>query len=182
MIVLVVLLEVSWAVWYLTKGQAPKAVAEADLVNSTLNTITLTSTSNNLKLGESVKVNINVSSEKMVDGVDVIVFYDPNLLMVEENTAAKKPVTPGSMFTDYPVNEVDQVKGRIGFSGIGSETKGIVAKGVMGTVNFKAKAAGKAVITVDFKKKSTVDSNIIETKTSKDIIDGVSGLEINIAQ
>lgn len=143
-------------------------------------TITLSTSKDNLKVGESVKVEVNIDSAVPSDGTDIILNYDPNLLMVEASGSAKKPVQAGSVYHDYPINEVNEREGKLVVSGISNGASGIVAKGLFGTVEFRAKAAGNARISLDFTPGSTIDSNIIESKTSKDILTGVNNLTLTI--
>ncbi|MDO8570132.1 MAG: cohesin domain-containing protein [Candidatus Daviesbacteria bacterium] len=136
--------------------------------------ITLTAPKASFSVGEKIPVSINIDSIKATDGADIIISYDPKLLTVSG------PVEVEKMYDDYPLNVFDNATGKISVSGISSNPNGKVAKGVLGTVILEAKAPGKTQISVDFIKDSTTDSNIIETKTSKELLGKVGNLEVEI--
>lgn len=125
-------------------------------------------------VGDKISVNINVDSVKATDGTDVILNYDPKLLTVTQNAEV------GNIYNDYPLNVFDNATGKISLSGISSNPNGAIAKGLFGTIILEAKAPGKTTISVDFVKDSTTDSNIIETKTSKELLGKVGNLEVEI--
>lgn len=136
--------------------------------------ITLSVPKTTFQVGEKIPVSININSVKATDGTDVILNYNPGLV------AVSAPVTAGTIYNDYPLNTFDNTAGKISISGISSEPAGKVARGVLGTAVFEAKASGKAIISVDFTQGSTVDSNIIETKTAKDLLGKVGNVEVEI--
>lgn len=177
---LVLIAELIWGVWNLTKKSSQTQVQQPTVQHPVIqSTIVLKASKNSYKIGENIAVTIDLSSQKPTDGTDVIIVYDPKKLQVVP-ASAKTPVAVGNLYNNYPLNKVDEATGRISISGITSQTNGVIAKGVFGTINFKAIAAGPAKIMVDFTPGSTVDSNIIETKTAKDILSGVNNLEINL--
>lgn len=151
-------------------GQKPAALQTKDQTAS----LALTASKSQLKVGEEVVVTINLVSEKYTDGADVIILYDPKIL------SPAKSVILGTVYSEYPLNKVDTQLGRIAVSGISSNPKGVLAKGVLGTITFTAKAAGNTEITFDYTPGSTIDSNVIENKTAKDLLDQVSNLKVNI--
>lgn len=176
--------ELIWAGWTLSKEWTQSKIAPAPspvirpqrtkVVKPT--TISLVADKNQLKKGEKLTVAINLSSEVATDGTDLIILYDPKLLSVNAQT----PVTLGSLYDDFPLNKVDSESGRITISGISNKSGGTVANGLFGTVIFTAKKAGVAKISLDFTAGSTVDSNVIETDSGKDVLEKVNNLEVNI--
>lgn len=134
--------------------------------------ISLQSTKLNYKIGEKIVVSINITSPKIVDGVDIIMSYDPTLVSADE-------ILPGALFSDYPVQKIDEVSGKVSVSGI-SASGGITPTGLFGSVSFTAKKAGKAKISVDFVPNSTTDSNVVESQTAVDLLGQVNNLEVNI--
>lgn len=176
--------ELIWAGWTLSKEWTQSKIAPAPspvirpqrtkVVKPT--TISLVADKNQLKKGEKLTVAINISSEIATDGTDLIILYDPKLLSVNAQT----PVTLGSLYDDFPLNKVDSESGRITISGISNKSGGTVANGLFGTVIFTAKKAGVAKISLDFTAGSTVDSNVIETDSGKDVLEKVNNLEVNI--
>lgn len=181
---IILAIELIWATWTLNKA-APD-VRSQTVVNPPISpklsetVISLKTPNKNLKVGEEVSVTINISSTKFTDGTDIILFYDPNLLSIVTSSGGNLPAHVGGMYSDYPINKVDEKNGRIAISGISAIDGGVAAQGAFGFVTFKAKAAGKARLVLDFTPKSTVDSNVIEARTSKDILNRVENLEFEI--
>lgn len=178
---IILLVELVWAGLTLKEGKTSGSAAVGSGKSEASSTLSLSSSKTSLKVGETVTVSIDVSSPVATDGLDVIMLYNPKLLSVVTG-ANKLPVNLGSLYSDYPLNRVDEAAGRVAVSGITSKVGGVVAKGTLGTVNFTAKAPGKVKIAFDFTPGSTTDSNIIETKTAKDVLGGVNNLEVEIIQ
>lgn len=129
--------------------------------------LVLSSARLNYMVGEVVPIRIKVvTGGRVVDGVDVILHFDPKIL----------EATPGSFFKgktykDYPLIDIKQSDGVIKISALTLPGfPGFMGVGTFGLINFKAKAAGSAKLAIDFQKDSTVDSNLIEASTSKDIL------------
>lgn len=144
------------------------------------NTISLKTPSKTLKVGGKAAVTIGVSSSRPTDGTDIIIKYDPNLLSVVTSSPSGIPVNVGSMYSAYPVNKLDEKNGRIVVSGISTSSEGVIPLGAFGVVVFKAKAVGKTQVALDFTPGNTVDSNIIDSKTSKDILKKVENIDFDI--
>lgn len=167
-------LEVIWAGWSLIKSAQPAPtipVTDQSLLQPTA--ITLSSSKTEYKLGEQIVVDINIASAKKVDGVDLIIKYDPKVLSAQSTIL-------GTIFADYPQNTVDAALGKVSISGITSQPGGVVPNGVFGKLNFVAKAVGTTKITFDFTPGQTGDTNVSQTGTSKDILEKVNELDINI--
>lgn len=127
------------------------------------------------RVNEVVSVNVNIDTGlQAIDGVDVIINYDPKVLEASSGGLLK-----GSIFEEYPIMSADASKGLISISGISSLQNSFKGTGQFATINFKAKVAGRTELTIDFKGKgSTVDSNLVEANTSKDILEQVVNLEL----
>lgn len=172
----IIALEVAWAGWTLFKGTSPTPQVsrqEVFVTGPKSTEVTLTSDRTSLKVGEKANVSINLSSSSQTDGVDLIIIYDPKFL-------SAKPVILGKVYSDYPQNVLDDKAGRIIVSGITSQVGGVLANGLFGSVEFTAKAAGVAKISLDFTPGTTGDSNITESGTGKDVLEKVNSLELNI--
>lgn len=168
----VITVEVIWAALSLVKSPAPtNETIKLTVVKAP--TISLLSSKTSLKVGEKVTVDINFSSGKKVDGADILINYDPKILSAQ-------PVIKGTIFPDFPVSKVDEKSGRITVSGITDQRGGVLANGLFGSVEFSAKAAGTARISLEFTPLSTADSNLTESGTGKDILEKVSDLEVTI--
>ncbi len=174
----VILAEVIWAGSMLMKPTpAPQLAITLPIVEEVVEketVISLTTSKNPVKVGDSIDVAIDISSSKKTSGTDLIIKFDQNKLTVQN---PKSPVVKGSIYTSYPVNEVSL--GKITVSGI-TEGKGVLTDGLFGVITFKAKSVGVATISVDFTPGSTTDTNVIETESGIDVLERVQNLEVNI--
>jgi len=184
-LVVAVFVEVVWAGWTLLKP-SPAVVLNTPtqtvqpVVQVKPTVFSLVTPNTNLKVGEKFNVLINISSEKLTDGVDLIILYNPKLLSVLPTATDKSPITLGTLYNDYPQNKVDATVGRITVSGITNGKNGVIPNGLFGSISFQAKAAGNAKISFDFAPGSTTHSNVTQTGTSKNILDKVNDLEVII--
>jgi len=149
------------------------------LGNKSLNVISLAAPKNEIKIGEMIPVGINIESDKTTAGTDIIIHYDANLLSLAPNSI-KTPVSLGSLYDEYPINQADEKNGIITVSGISNKTVGVIPNGLFGTILFQAKAAGSAKVFLEFSKNKTNDTNIIENKNSSDVLEEVKNLDLKI--
>lgn len=178
---IIIVAELVWAFWVLTKPSAPQVKNLAPTsVKAEPTSISLKALQNQIKVGGKIAVSIDISSSKLTDGSDLIILYDPQILTVIPDDKTQKPVVLGSLYADYPINALDEKMGKITVSGISSTQKGIIPKGVFGSVIFQAKQAGKTKISLDFTPDRTTDCNVIETKTAKDLLSEVHNLELEV--
>lgn len=126
-----------------------------------------------VKVGEQFTVSVYVLSDKLTDGVDLIINYDPQLL-------SASPFILGSLYNEYPFSTIDSKEGKITVSGIATSTDGVKPNGLFGSIVFNAQAAGQAAISLEFTPASTVDTNVIEKGTGEDILESVKNLTISI--
>ncbi len=103
------------------------------------------------------------SGGKSVDGVDVIINFDPKKVQV-----AGVKVATTSLFEQFPQNSIDNVKGQIRFSALTFNPRPVT--GIVGTFAFQSGFAGPVNFNFDFTYGSTKDSNIAEHGTAKDIL------------
>lgn len=171
----VIAVELIWALWFLVKGAqlqpAPAVITTQVPLPQT--SIILSSAKAEYKLGEQIVVDVNISSAKQVDGVDLIITYDPKVLSAQ-------PAILSTMFSDYPQNKVDSNLGKVSISGITTQTGGVIPEGNFGSISFVAKTAGITKIAFDFTAGQTGDTNVSQTGTGADILQKVNQLEINI--
>lgn len=139
--------------------------------------IVLVSDKTQYGVGQTVVVDIReFTGGRPTDGTDVILQFDPSKL-----EAASDAVVVGSIYSVYPVKEVDSKSGTIRISGISSVGQtGFNGMGSLAKVNFKAKELGVTAIKVQFVKDQTNDSNIIEAKSANDLLTDVLDLNISI--
>lgn len=106
------------------------------------------------------------------DGTDAILIYDSSRI-----TATS--ITSGSIYPDFPGNNIDETNGKITISGLASITTPFSGNGTLATVNFKVKddaPAGATQIKFDFDpndKAKTTDSNVVERGTVTDVLNSV---------
>lgn len=168
----IILAEIIWAGWviYEMNSQTPKTTV---VVPEKPTQIELQTDQTKVSVGDQFSVFINVSSSRETDGTDLIITYDPKLL-------SASPLTLGTLYNDYPVNKIDSALGKITVSGISTGVKGIIPNGLFGTIVFKALSSGQAAITLDFAPSSTVDTNVIEKDSGKDVLENVTNLNVTI--
>lgn len=139
--------------------------------------IILESEKNTYKVAETVAVDVTLSTGGFkTDGTDVILKYDPAFLEPIRGDIFEK----GDIYGDFPGIRSDSVKGLVYASGISTSEDGFEGDGIFGTFKFKPKKIGSTSIELLFTKDSTTDSNIIESKSAKDILNSSSSLEIII--
>lgn len=182
-LVTAVLAGISWFIWSRqtqpkteTAGSTLRKVSQSQTNSPSPAIIILSTPKTTVSKGEVFTVSINISSKNRSAGTDIIMLYDPTLLSVEEDNSGK-PVQVGSIYQEYPVNKDDK-KGKIIVSGISSQTEGNLASGLFGTVNFKAKTAGKTTINLDFTKGLTTDSNVTASEDSADMLEAIQNVEV----
>lgn len=106
------------------------------------------------------------------DGTDAILIYDSSRV-----TAAS--ITSGSIYPDYPGNNIDDTNGKITISGLASVASPFSGQGTLATVNLKVKddaLSGVTQIKFDFDpqdKAKTTDSNVVERGTVSDVLNSV---------
>ncbi len=175
---LVVLAEVIWGVSILLKPVPKPELAPKQIVP--MASLAVSSAMKEPRVGDLVKVDVVLNTgTRLTDGTDVILLYDPSALTVQPASGSAVPVSPGTLYKEYPVNTVDQ-NGKISLSGIDSQGNGVSGKGVLGTVVFKALKSGSTTVKIDYQNGSTSHSNVVETKTSRNILISVSDLTLNI--
>lgn len=127
------------------------------------------------KLGEEVKIQVILDSvEYKVDGVDVVLNFDPQCLKFKEIDYSD------SVFKTSPPYSVEQEKGEIRFSVLSLPGESFEGKGKVATISFQPLKKGESEIYFDFQPNSTLDSNIALHGEGKDILEKVENLRILI--
>lgn len=172
----VIVLEIIFSIRMLTSPISTKKVAKIAPISG--GQIILTTAQRNYALGETVPVTIRVSTGgHITDGTDVVLKYDPKILEAPKDNF----FTKGTIYGDYPPINIDRAKGIVRLSGITILSKsGFNGVGVLGILNFKASAPGKVNLSLESKKGSTTDSNIIEGKTAQDILSQVDDRQVTV--
>lgn len=143
-------------------------------------TLSLSPTSGTHNKGCAFQVNILLDTGgTQTDGTDAIVFYDPTRI-----TATK--ITNGSIYPDYPGNNIDAQQGRITVSGLSSISSAFTGSGTLATIDFSVTAnapAGTTQVKFDFEpsdKSKTTDSNVVERTTVADVLNQVNDATFTI--
>lgn len=106
------------------------------------------------------------------DGTDAILFYDPARLTA---TSIKN----GTIYSEYPGNNIDVTQGKITVSGLSSVASAYAGSGTLATIDFVVKSdtqTGALQMNFDFdpnEKAKTTDSNVVERGTVADILNQV---------
>lgn len=174
---IIILAEVIYAFKILSFPPAPSPVPRrsAAVVTSS-GVISLNVPKTNYVVNEKIPVSVRIDSGgRTLDGADLIIRFDPKVL-----EATPGSLIAGSIFDEYPLLSADMKKGLVSVSGVNSTRAGFKGTGQFITVNFKARAKGNTSLIIDFEKGSTSDSNLVETETSKDILETVGNLELSV--
>lgn len=117
-------------------------------------------------VGDEFKVAINVSSGgKETIGTDAVILYDPKILAVTK-------VNPGKAYFLYPPTliDIDNVHGKVSFSGTVGFNPPKVVDGLFGEVFFRPKKPGQTKIDFAWQAKATNDSNIVPSLGGLDLL------------
>ncbi|MBI4037395.1 hypothetical protein HY385_03150 [Candidatus Daviesbacteria bacterium] len=139
-------------------------------------TLSLSPATGSFNKGCTFSADINLDTGgAQTDGTDAIIFYDPTRLST--NTQS---ITNGTIYSDYPGNNVDTSQGKITISGLSSVSTAFSGTGVLATISFTVldtAPAGVTQVNFDFDpndKAKTIDSNVVERGTVSDILNQVT--------
>ncbi|MCL4366008.1 cohesin domain-containing protein [Patescibacteria group bacterium] len=116
--------------------------------------------------------NAATGAQTQTDGTDAILLYVPSVL-------AGQSITNGTIYPDFPGNNIDNTAGKVTISGLASVSTPFAGKGVLATVNFTVASnapPGATQVKFDFDpgaKDKTTDSNIVERGTVVDTLNAV---------
>lgn len=119
----------------------------------------------------SLSVNLDTGNAQ-TDGTDAIIFYDPTRFRAQA-------VRSGTIYSDYPGNNIDVATGKITISGLSSVSSAFSGAGTLATIDFIVVAdapVGTSQVKFDFNaadKTKTTDSNVVERGTVADILNQV---------
>ncbi len=143
--------------------------------------LSLSSPKINYQLGETLPLIINLDSKGlMVDGVDVLIIYNPSYLDPQFLTDKNPLDTTESVFAVFPLVKIDEAIGQIKFSALSSPGQSFVGNGQVAKLQFKALRQGKTSLEIKFKPGLTNDSNVALAGKGKDVLGKVKGLKIFI--
>lgn len=137
--------------------------------SSTAPTLSLSPSSGNFDFqsGQTYPVGIVIDSAgKSIDGVDVVISYDPSKVQIIGGK-----VNSSSLLPEVPLNTADSVKGKIRFSALTFDPKAVT--GIVGTFSFKPLSKGEVNFAFEFTNGATTDSNVAEHGSAIDVLTGV---------
>lgn len=175
---IVVLIEVIYAARVLTSPTPPPPPTGGSKTSTqpSAGKISLITPKTNYQVAEEVPVSVMIDTgSHTIDGVDLIVRFDPKILEATSGGLIK-----GTIMSEYPLMSLDAQAGLIAISGISSLGNSFSGTGQFATLNLRAKAPGTTSLTIDFNKGSTTDSNLVVTATSEDILGSVSNVNLEI--
>src|SRR3989344_2884763 len=106
------------------------------------------------------------------DGTDAILMYDSSRFSAQK-------ITNGSVYPDFPGNNISESSGKITISGLASVASPFSGKGTLATISFNVKENATIGVTqakFDFDpndKAKTTDSNVVQRGTVVDVLNSV---------
>jgi hypothetical protein len=166
LVAVLVLGEIIWAGYTLTRPVTKDEVHSQTAVSApeaeTSKASFLLLSTNTATVGQNIEVDLDLESNARINGVDVLIKYDPDSL---ELVNPKAPL---------------QTLVEITISAISNPNEEGVDKGTLGTLSFKTKKSGSTTVSVIYEPNSSKESNVIETKSGRDILNSVTNLNLNI--
>ena len=157
----------------------PIKQGSSDTSSSSGGKITLTTDHPQLKVGDLVAVSVMIDTDnKMVDGVDISLQYDPKLL--DPVLVNDQAFVPGRLFPDVPFNAYDLRAGTASMSAISTMNKNFIGTGTMSVISFKAKTAGVTTVKVVSEPGNTTDSNMVAD--GREILNETNNVELTITR
>ncbi len=177
-LIAIIVIELIWGAWYLLQPlpTSNNSITPSDQVA----TLSLSSDLEEITVGQIFDVEIMVSTAgQSSNGVDLVLKYDPT--MVEPVGSANDSFTPGDIYSEYLGYNLDSEKGIFRVSGIsGISGSGFSGDGTFGVLQFRALGSGATEFSVEHQLGQTADSNVINSKTTQDLLVDVSNLEVDI--
>ncbi len=137
-------------------------------------TLSLSPASGTFNKGCNFSLNIVLNTgQSQTDGTDAILIYDTSRF-------SAKSIASGTIYPDYPGNNIDEQTGKITVSGLASVSTPFTGSGILASINFQVldtAQAGATQIKFDFDpndKAKTTDSNVVERGTVVDILNTVT--------
>lgn len=134
------------------------------------------------KVGDEIALDVTIDSgsntaSNLTSGADISLSYDPAVLEPIDNDSSQTgiQIKPGQVYDFVQANKIDTNLGVISFSA-GQQPANSpirVSKQVLATVRFKAKAAGRTTLRFSYTAGALDDSNIIQPKTGRDLLNNV---------
>jgi hypothetical protein len=196
LLIFIIVAELLGIVWFLSRSKSsPSPTTPTQDETSqptpkqTIAGFSLSPTSDNLQVGESQTLSINLSApSQLINGADVIITFNPQLVDVLDADPSLEgtQIQPTNLFPLYPVNRVDPQQGRIYLSALVQapppEPLHQNPPGpTLAQFTFRTLAPGTAQFKFEFTPGSTSTSTIIQSSTSQNLLTQVSGATFTIS-
>lgn len=142
--------------------------------NVLASTLSLSPSTGTFKQGCNFSLDVVVDTQGIQsDGTDAIIMYDASKF-------SALTITDGTVYPDFPGNNIDASSGKITISGLASVSSPFTGKGILATINFKVNdtsSVGATQVTFDFdanNKAKTTDSNVVQRETVVDTLNAVT--------
>lgn len=123
-------------------------------------TLSVSPASGTIKKGCKISIDVKLDTGgSNTDGTDAILFYDPTKMIATS-------IRSGTIYPDYPGNNIDAQNGKITVSGVSSAASTYSGSGTLATIDFTVPleaSSGAALVKFDFDpndKAKTSDSNV----------------------
>lgn len=138
--------------------------------------ITLNPEKNTLNVGQTGSLTIDYfTGNKSIQGIDVVLKYDPLALEFAPNFFSAGPV-----FTQYPITQISPL-GTVRISAVATVSQiGFNGSGALGTIQFVAKKIGQTKIEIIYQADQTTETNLVELQSGQEILQLVKGAIIDI--
>lgn len=140
--------------------------------------LTLAAEKSQYTVGEQVTIDIFLDAKELVDGVDLVINYEPQYLKVENETTFFD--ARDSIFAGFPRPEIDTAAGLIRLSAITRPGKNFKGTGKIASLFFEAQEKGETQVNFLFEQGSTVDSNVSSFTEAKDILSKATNVSLKI--
>lgn len=141
--------------------------------NVLASTLSLSPSAGTFNQGCNFSLDVVVDTQgTQTDGTDAILMYDASRFTAQT-------IASGTIYPDFPGNNIDASSGKITISGLASVSTPFSGKGTLATINFsvlETAPAGATQIRFDFDpndKAKTIDSNVVERGTVADTLNSV---------
>lgn len=126
-------------------------------------TLSLSPGTGSKTVGSTFPVDIVLDTQSQpIDGVDVVLSYNPVLLEVQDanSSASGVQISPGGIMNTVTYNLANAATGEIFFSKVPTPGTTYNGTGTLATMTFRALAAGTSAVTFRFAPGNTTDSNV----------------------
>jgi hypothetical protein len=158
--------------------QSPTGVVPTTTsLNSVSGVVRITPVRTSVKVGEEFMLSVGMEADGLqLDGADIHLKFNPSVIEIID-------LTPGTYFEQYPRNTIDNVSGTIKISAFSSSLLPKLTQAQeLFTVKGRAKKVGSDQIMVDFSQGKTSSSNLVEHKTSKNVLEKVENAMIVVGE